>query len=408
MFKILQGSVKLSQPLTKNTLIFERNLRSVWERGYLKDLYHRRVLVGAEPELHRSVFPNWNYNAEVFALSHRISSSNIDKQKLVTALTFSDFFDIDHKNLSINDIEGYGRMSLNGTISEEEYNKHNVELIEEGSTLLENYVDSYLRYHLPNAPEEFINAFTDRLTNDEELAKVSDSLGLRHLIRTKTFPVSTPLLADSILAIIGVLPSEHAIELIKNTIIPNILSIPIDNVYPLAHPLPVLEALLKSQRNVSVVEARLLRKTGALSAMPCYVVGIYGDKKLYGQMPGESIDIATDLAATEALLKLWGIDNGKQFLFGNQVKNDDLKDYIKPNYSLLETVGDGVSLKLLTEREIIEEPLKVIDLIENYQKNIEPVVGIPLRRRLRHKFSRGSLFKRSFRYLVKPRIFTIA
>lgn len=36
-----------------------RFIRARWERPYLKDLYHRRVLLGADPEIHRSAFPNW-------------------------------------------------------------------------------------------------------------------------------------------------------------------------------------------------------------------------------------------------------------------------------------------------------------------------------------------------------------
>lgn len=36
-----------------------RYLRTKWERGYLKDLYHRRQLLGADPVLARSSQPNW-------------------------------------------------------------------------------------------------------------------------------------------------------------------------------------------------------------------------------------------------------------------------------------------------------------------------------------------------------------
>uniref|UniRef100_A0A915CGA6 Probable methylcrotonoyl-CoA carboxylase beta chain, mitochondrial n=2 Tax=Parascaris univalens TaxID=6257 RepID=A0A915CGA6_PARUN len=42
-----------------------RFLRTRWERGYLKDLYHRRVLAGADPVLSRSAYPNWNYRRQL-------------------------------------------------------------------------------------------------------------------------------------------------------------------------------------------------------------------------------------------------------------------------------------------------------------------------------------------------------
>ncbi|VDK66104.1 unnamed protein product [Cylicostephanus goldi] len=36
-----------------------RFIRARWERGYYKDLYHRRQLLGADPFIHRSSYPNW-------------------------------------------------------------------------------------------------------------------------------------------------------------------------------------------------------------------------------------------------------------------------------------------------------------------------------------------------------------
>uniref|UniRef100_A0A914DHG3 Uncharacterized protein n=1 Tax=Acrobeloides nanus TaxID=290746 RepID=A0A914DHG3_9BILA len=35
-----------------------RLIRTRWERGYLKDLYHRRALIGADPVISRSAQPN--------------------------------------------------------------------------------------------------------------------------------------------------------------------------------------------------------------------------------------------------------------------------------------------------------------------------------------------------------------
>uniref|UniRef100_A0A0N4ZUQ5 Large ribosomal subunit protein mL44 n=1 Tax=Parastrongyloides trichosuri TaxID=131310 RepID=A0A0N4ZUQ5_PARTI len=381
-----------------------RNIRSIWERGYLKDLYHRRILAGAEPELHRSAFPNWNYNAEIFALSHRLSVPEINKQELVNALTFSDYLERDLSVAAV-DINGFDRMSLEES---DEKMEDNSQLIEKGTRALNKYLNAYLRYHLPNAPEEFIIALSSELSSDEFLSKISESFGLNHLIRTKEYPISKTSLANSFLSIIGAVSNERAWELIKNNVIPNILSIPIDNVYPLANPLPVLDKLLKLQNNIEEVEARLVGKIGEMSSMPCFIVGIYANKKLFSQMAGESLDIAENLAATEGLLKLWGISNDKQFLFGNQITYDDIQENFKENYSLSKIFDDKLSLKLLTQNELHEEPLKMINLIENYKTSIEPIVGIPLRKRLRHKFSRGSLYKRSFRYLVKPKVYTVS
>lgn len=57
---------------------------------------------------------------------------------------------------------------------------------------------------------------------------------------------------------------------------------------------------------------------------------------------------------------------------------------------------------MLTREELSYDPLDVLTIASN-MKEIEKEIGIPKWKHLRHKFSRGSLFKRSFRYLVKPR-----
>ena len=41
------------------TFFLDRGLRKYYERGMLKDLYHRRILAGAEPLSHRAFLPNW-------------------------------------------------------------------------------------------------------------------------------------------------------------------------------------------------------------------------------------------------------------------------------------------------------------------------------------------------------------
>uniref|UniRef100_A0A0K0CYT6 Probable methylcrotonoyl-CoA carboxylase beta chain, mitochondrial n=1 Tax=Angiostrongylus cantonensis TaxID=6313 RepID=A0A0K0CYT6_ANGCA len=41
-----------------NEKISGRFIRARWERGYYKDLYHRRQLIGADPLMHRSSYPN--------------------------------------------------------------------------------------------------------------------------------------------------------------------------------------------------------------------------------------------------------------------------------------------------------------------------------------------------------------
>jgi hypothetical protein len=62
---------------------------------------------------------------------------------------------------------------------------------------------------------------------------------------------------------------------------------------------------------------------------------------------------------------------------------------------------------LLSWYELIAEPIDKVSVVQTYDKKVRNEVGISLHRRDRHKFSRGSLAKRSFRFLIKPKVFTI-
>ena len=52
-------------------------------------------------------------------------------------------------------------------------------------------------------------------------------------------------------------------------------------------------------------EPRLLRRTGPGSLLASYTVGLYVDRELVGESPGESLDIAEEMAARDALRNLF-------------------------------------------------------------------------------------------------------
>ncbi|VDM93974.1 unnamed protein product [Onchocerca ochengi] len=119
--------------------------------------------------------------------------------------------------------------------------------------------------------------------------------------------------------------------------------------------------------------------------------------------PGETIPIAVDMAAMDALMRCWGVTADKKFPFNELDSLHDLDHFYKPHYSLQEICGPGFLLKFV-DLEEEQEPINVKEVALRYKKEIEAVVGIPLRRRLRHKFSRGTFGKRTFRYINKPKI----
>ncbi|KAK6100388.1 hypothetical protein QQG55_0450 [Brugia pahangi] len=375
-----------------------RFIRARWERPYLKDLYHRRMLAGAEPLLSRSAYPNWNYDSEIYAFGHRIDAPETDKDVLIRALTDSSFYqraDIaeESSNAQPSKQESY------------EIKEHNKQLIQLGNELLWKSTCAYLRYGLLNAPEELIISLALKLTADEQIANLATYLGINNLIRTAEFPPSNVSLCNAFKALIAALPYERAIALIRNVVMAQLVDLDIEEVFPLAEPLAVLRCFMSSRSGMEI-EPRLLRSAGEISAEPVFIAGIYANKKLIGQGPGETISIAVDMAAMDALMRCWGVTADKKFPFNELDSLNNLDSFNKSHYSLQDICGPSLILKFV-DLEKEQEPINVKEVALRYKKEIEAVVGIPLRRRLRHKFSRGTFGKRSFRYINKPKIYQI-
>ncbi|KAL4002413.1 hypothetical protein ACH3XW_3355 [Acanthocheilonema viteae] len=378
--------------------IFCRYIRARWERPYLKDLYHRRMLAGADPVLSRSAYPNWNYDSEIYAFGHRIGAPETKKDVLIRALTDSSFYqraDIaeESANAQPTKQESY------------EMKEHNKQLIQLGSEFLWKNTCAYLRYGLLRAPEELITSLALKLTDDEQIANLATYLGINNLIRTAEFPPSNISLCNAFKALLGSLPYQRAIALIRNVIIAQLIDLDIEEVFPLAEPFAVLRCFMSSSAGLEI-EPRLLRSAGEISAEPIFIAGIYANRKLIGQGPGETISIAVDMAAMDALMRCWGVTADRKFSFNELDSLSDLDCFNKPHYSLQEICGSSVVLKFV-DLEKEQEPINVEEVALRYKKEIEAVVGVPLRRRLRHKFSRGTFGKRTFRYINKPKIYQI-
>uniref|UniRef100_A0A8R1I6V6 Uncharacterized protein n=1 Tax=Caenorhabditis japonica TaxID=281687 RepID=A0A8R1I6V6_CAEJA len=94
--------------------------------------------------------------------------------------------------------------------------------------------------------------------------------------------------------------------------------------------------------------------------------------------------------------------------FGDRAASVPLEQFSQPNYRLSQKCSPGTDLSLLNEDEVTESPTNVIEAVLRYRNVVDAEVGKSYTKRLRHKFSRGSLAKRSFRYLVKPKPYTVA
>lgn len=143
-------------------------------------------------------------------------------------------------------------------------------------------MSSILRHRWPKAPEEFIQAVVEKLTEQSLLVNAAERLGLQHLVRTAEFPPTPETSSDALKALVGALNPDHVHSFICDFILPAISDLVLEDVLPFREPLPILEDYLKAQ-GVKEVEPRLLHSSGVDSFMPLYVVGIFADKEIVGQ-----------------------------------------------------------------------------------------------------------------------------
>lgn len=74
-----------------------------------------------------------------------------------------------------------------------------------GSDILFYVVLGYLRSSMPSAPEELIQAVSERLMSVEILAKTAENLGFKHIVRTSEFPPSEISLSNCFKALLAVM-----------------------------------------------------------------------------------------------------------------------------------------------------------------------------------------------------------
>ncbi|VDO52296.1 unnamed protein product [Haemonchus placei] len=376
----------------------------LWDDGVIDPRETRKVLgltlqatlQKPIPETKFGVF-RMNYASEVYAFGHRIGAPDVQPEELVKALTTSSFY----TRADIEEDAARAAPSQSTEVGE----GSNTELAEKGDKVISQVLSSYLRCQLPLAPEEFIQAVVNELSSDEQLANIAKHLGVDVLLRTAEHPPAASSVADAFRALLAAIGEERAKNLIIDMVIPQIIDIDFADVYNLRDPLAVLTDLL-TQGGASEVEPRILRSSGPVSAEPVYVVGIYKDKsELVGQSAGETLRIATEMAAREGLLRLWGITADRVFFFGRNAAETPLGEFSKESYYLKDRCKPSTDTSVVP---IVDtEPLNIVEVAMRYRDKVQSVVGLSYTKRLRHKFSRGSLAKRSFRYLVKPKVYTV-
>lgn len=143
-----------------------------WVAPTLRELRVRKKKFGLTKEVtQRNTFIEWNPRAELFAFGKRLNES-FDQDLLQQAFTLRSYInqeEIRQRNAGIDDPD-IGN------------SKDNRGLAERGSEILGEYVEAFLRVHLPKLPEDGISAVKKYLLSEEMLAKISKNLGTTDII----------------------------------------------------------------------------------------------------------------------------------------------------------------------------------------------------------------------------------
>ncbi|MEE6500741.1 hypothetical protein FKM82_003907 [Ascaphus truei] len=276
-----------------------------WLRPYLRALQKQRELDGdPEPEP-RSKQPNFDYHAEVVAFAQRLSE-NFSVELLKTAFVNGSYVTQEEsrrRNLGLD--KEAAALSL----------ADNKGLSDQGSDFTASCLREILEDAFQKLPMTGITALVDYLTSEEVLCHVAQNLAVEDLTLSSECPLSPVTLQRTFYAVIGALLQssgpQRAGLFIRDFLIPQLVGKDLFDVWSVADPMSMLVEEL-SKRNVALPEPRLTRHSGASTVLPVYFVGLYCDKNLIAEGPGQSVDAAEEEAARVALRRMFGFTENRR------------------------------------------------------------------------------------------------
>lgn len=276
-----------------------------WMKAYTYLMAKKLKLEGPPPPEPRSQKPHWDYHAEVQAFSLRLHE-NFSTPLLKTALVNPCYLQAEQQRRL-----GLG-VDADGTALALE---HNVELSKTGAAFTDGFLTDFCSASFPSLPAEAVQSIVGHLTGPALLAHVARNLGVEDLTMSAECPVPDDVLHSTFLAVVGALlessGAERAGLFLRDFLVTQLIGRDLFDMWTVVNPMGLLVEEL-SRRNVPLPEPRLIRAAGASTVLPLYFVGLYSDKKLLAQGPGETLAAAEEEAARVALRKLYGYTESRK------------------------------------------------------------------------------------------------
>ncbi|RZF36722.1 hypothetical protein LSTR_LSTR005035 [Laodelphax striatellus] len=266
-----------------------------WLRPTLQTLKKRKERMDPEPLPRRSSFTDWNYKSELFAFGKRLGE-DLNLDVLRTAVTTREFV--------LNEIDQQKAVGIEIDIQMNDNSK----MILEGSEIINNYSLNFLRSAFPKLPEEGVIAVQTYLTCEENLSTLAKNLGVADLMLTPEHPVEAVTLSNGFKALVAAISESSGIEranlFVRDFVMTQLVGKNINELWEVNDPLNLLSSILQRDGK-QPFEPRIVAETGRNTILANYQVGLYVNKELIGLGCGESIKIATEVAARDALRELF-------------------------------------------------------------------------------------------------------
>ncbi|CAH0713713.1 unnamed protein product, partial [Brenthis ino] len=264
-----------------------------WVSPTLIELKLREKKLGGKVTNPRNTFLEWNLEAELYAFGKRLNEE-FDADLLLQAFTDRSY--VIKEEMTQKEMEFDLKM------------KGNRELADEGEKFMKDYIKIYLETVLPKFPMEGVISVRDYLVSENVLANISLHLGTKDIILAAEYPVDNQTLANAFKAIVGALiqssGEEQAAHFVRDFVITQLQDKDVNEFWHLEDPWAILKDLLAKTN--SELEPRLIGEVGKNTLLACYRVGLYLDKKMLSSGFGETVEIAKEMAAREALKKIFG------------------------------------------------------------------------------------------------------
>lgn len=302
---------------------FSWSVRARWVAPTLQEIVKRKEKVrtdhilryGEEKVTRRSQFNDWNYTSELFAFQARIGES-FEDSKLREAFITPDYLSAEQERRAFLAVDSSEGSKMWGT--------DNSRLARTGYQIVAQTLAGYVQLCLPKLPPDGVEAIVKHLMSEDHLAHVSFHIGTKDLILSEEYPPSVSNIAQVFLALVAALNessgADRAVRLVLDLVATQLHGLDISDAWNLQNPMGYLVQTLKSLGKAEP-ESRLLWTSGPETILSTYHIGIYSDRELVGQASGETVEIAEEMAALDALRRIFQFsDNSNNFPMGKKLE----------------------------------------------------------------------------------------